>query len=231
MPHPRDRTCAFTLIELLVTIAVIAVLVGILLPALSSSREAGRGAVCLSNLRQMFIACRAYANDHDGIGPAIGQPYAALPNWALVVQSAAGRDGRGAQLYSETSSLVCPTVRAHYGTPMTRTYAMNATGHAGAEGDRGNFDSVDDPGFIRFDLVKRTSDMALLLDSAAAVIPGPAPPPTRTASVIDFRNAAHVPARIGFFHGGSARRFQWSAFDGSARAARDVPELWVEPLP
>lgn len=70
-PNPTDlpgttRQAGFTLIELLVVISVIALLVGILLPALGSARESGRGAVCLSNLRQLTTADNAYAEDFAG---------------------------------------------------------------------------------------------------------------------------------------------------------------------
>lgn len=54
---------AFTLIELLVVIAVIALLIGILLPALGKARETSRRARCLSNTRQMAMACLAYSNE------------------------------------------------------------------------------------------------------------------------------------------------------------------------
>ena len=64
-PHAR-RAHAFTLIELLVVIAVIALLIGILLPALSAARRAGRTAACLSNMRQSGVATNAYAVDFDG---------------------------------------------------------------------------------------------------------------------------------------------------------------------
>ena len=57
------RRQGFTLIELLVVISIIALLIGILLPALSASRESGRTAVCSSNTRQLAIAANVFALD------------------------------------------------------------------------------------------------------------------------------------------------------------------------
>lgn len=63
-PPSPSRGSGFTLIELLVVISIVAVLIAILLPALSSTREAARRAVCASNLKQTGISTYAYASDH-----------------------------------------------------------------------------------------------------------------------------------------------------------------------
>ena len=60
------KRTAFTLIELLVVIAIIAILAALLGPAVKNAREAARGAVCLSNLRQLSAATLLYASDANG---------------------------------------------------------------------------------------------------------------------------------------------------------------------
>ena len=49
----QKRNNAFTLIELLVVIAIIAILMAVLMPALSRAREQGKRAVCMSNIKQL----------------------------------------------------------------------------------------------------------------------------------------------------------------------------------
>jgi prepilin-type processing-associated H-X9-DG protein/prepilin-type N-terminal cleavage/methylation domain-containing protein len=68
-PHSRNFVRAFTLVELLVVIGIIAVLIGVLLPALNKARAQSQSVACLSNMRQLGQALNMFAQEHKGYLP------------------------------------------------------------------------------------------------------------------------------------------------------------------
>jgi len=111
---PRnDGKRGFTLIELLVVVAIIAVLVAILLPAIASAREQARGIVCLSNLRQLGMCVQRYVDENNSVmhasyGP--GKTVSPWWAWTLFLKGYLPPIGDSYDAWSEI--LNCPTAKA-----------------------------------------------------------------------------------------------------------------------
>ncbi len=87
MTRLKNRTLGylnrgFTLIELLVVIAIIAILAGMLLPALSKAKEKAKRTKCMSSLRQVGIASQMYADDNNNILPPMVDNRNQVGNWS-----------------------------------------------------------------------------------------------------------------------------------------------------
>jgi prepilin-type N-terminal cleavage/methylation domain-containing protein/prepilin-type processing-associated H-X9-DG protein len=123
------KSQAFTLIELLVVIAIIGILAAMLLPALNRAREKGRSAVCVSNLRQITVAIRLYADDHAEQMPPASYGSGAQ-NWPKILGSYVPQKGTpsatGPNLAAANPVFVCPSANS-VGYPGYQNQQLNET--------------------------------------------------------------------------------------------------------
>jgi prepilin-type N-terminal cleavage/methylation domain-containing protein len=77
-----NTAAGFTIVELLVVIAIIGVLVGLLLPAIQSAREAGRRSACANNIKQLALGLHSYHDVHN-ILPSAENKYTAAGYWQV----------------------------------------------------------------------------------------------------------------------------------------------------
>jgi prepilin-type N-terminal cleavage/methylation domain-containing protein/prepilin-type processing-associated H-X9-DG protein len=101
----------FTLLELLVVVALIALLAALLLPAVAKSKERGKSAACLSNLRQTGIALQLYVQDHDNRLPVMHN-YSADTNLPPITNSLGTMDLVLSNYLGNVRVLRCPSDRA-----------------------------------------------------------------------------------------------------------------------
>jgi prepilin-type N-terminal cleavage/methylation domain-containing protein len=106
----------FTLIELLVVIAVIALLAGLLVPALSKAREQGRRAACMGNIRQFIIGIQAYAGDYQERLPFGQSDFVDPEDEHTPILSRAMRNAL-VKIIGDERSLSCPWLREPFDQP------------------------------------------------------------------------------------------------------------------
>jgi len=241
----RHLNPAFTLIELLVVIAIIAILAGMLLPALSRAKAKGQAIACLNNNRQLVLGWLIYADDNDdkmALNPA-GMPVNARSDaWVSgtgidlaydlpgATSFVAIRLGRLFPYAASEKIYACPGQKEVFSISRDRTFNLTPSRSFSVSGQMGGGDISSSGGFIPL-LLTNNPPSALSYEKVSEI---DRPPPSQA---FVFMDESQYSIEDGFFavevlgdiwqnypayrHGGSA---SLSFADGHGQLKR-----WVEP--
>ena len=170
----------FTLIELLVVISIIAVLAGILLPAIGLVRQQARVAKCRSNQKQIFLAVQCYSNDGEGRLPDVQlADQGTFPTyWMVLIKDYLEQAGNGTfQLTSFNSGNFFQSCPAVTKTSSGSAYALNsklayATGGSRNAQHNRWFGGTANWEPFTMSTISLPTDRAYLLDSTDPATPG-----------------------------------------------------------
>ncbi|GAB4188773.1 MAG: hypothetical protein Kow00105_03350 [Phycisphaeraceae bacterium] len=151
---------AFTLIELLVVISIIALLVGILLPALGAARRVAMDVKCASNMRQQLVGVVGYAADYKGILPIGYTPPPQEVYWSLLINDYTISAGTEATDHGEMFQCPSATIDQgllHYSVHPVIGYDPIDTQDAISRGK-------NVPAYFTMDTIRRQTEVVYLMD-------------------------------------------------------------------